>query len=180
MLVSADRSMLLVVDVQAKLVPVIAEAQPLVAGIVWLMRAAQRIGVPVAAIEQNPKGLGALVPQVRELLPEAAIASKMHFSAVAAACLARLPGADRSQVVVAGIEAHVCLMQTALDLLEEGREVFVVADCVGSRRPQDRDTALTRMRDEGVRALTREMVVFEWLGRAGTALFRDVNREFLR
>ena len=99
---------------------------------------------------------------------------------VAAGCLATLPGADRAQVVVAGIEAHVCVLQTALELIEEGREVYVVADAVGSRRPQDRDAALARLRGEGVRVVTREMVVFEWLRVAGTPLFRDISRDFLR
>jgi nicotinamidase-related amidase len=79
-----------------------------------------------------------------------------------------------------GVEAHVCVLQTALELVEEGKEVYVVADAVGSRRTLDRDLALWRMREEGVRVVSREMVVFEWLGEAGTPLFRDVSREFLR
>ena len=108
------------------------------------------------------------MPAIRELLPEGAVGSKNHFSCVAAGCLPGLPGADRAQVVLVGIEAHVCVLQTALELVEEGKEVYVVADAVGSRRPYDRDVALARMRDEGVRVVTREMVVFEWLGEAGT------------
>ena len=79
-----------------------------------------------------------------------------------------------------GIEAHVCLLQTALELIEEGKEVFVVADAVGSRREQDRDLALARMRQEGARIVSREMVAFEWLGEAATPLFREIHREFLR
>ena len=109
-----------------------------------------------------------------------AIASKNHFSCVAAQCLAGLPGNDRAQMVLIGAETHVCVLQSALELLEDGKEVFVVADAVGSRRPFDRDMALLRMREEGVRIVTREMVVFEWLGEAGTALFNEVNKEFLR
>ena len=91
-----------------------------------------------------------------------------------------MPGADRAQVVLVGIEAHVCVLQTALELAEEGQEVYVVADAVGSRRAVDRDVALARMRDEGVRIVTREMVVFEWLQEAGTPLFKDISKEFLR
>jgi isochorismatase family protein len=78
------------------------------------------------------------------------------------------------------IEAHVCLLQTALDLYHEGKEVYVVADCVGSRRHGDRDLALARMRQEGVRIVSREMVAFEWLGEAGTPLFSAVNKELLK
>ena len=180
MLIDAPRSQLLIIDVQARLVPAIADHESVVAGVLWLVRAAQKIGVPVAATEQYPKGLGHLVPTVRELLPEGAVATKMHFSAVAARCLQGLPGAERPQVVLCGTEAHACVLQTALELVEEGKEVYVVADAVGSRRQLDRDLALWRMREEGVRVVSREMVAFEWLGEAGTPLFRDVSRELLR
>lgn len=180
MLIDAPRSQLLVIDAQARLMPAIAEHESVAESIVWLVRAAQKVGVPVAATEQYPKGLGHLVPAVRDLLPEGAIAEKMHFSCVAARCLPGMPGSDRPQIVLCGVEAHVCVLQTALELVEEGKEVYVVADAVGSRRHLDRDLALWRMREEGVRVVSREMVVFEWLGEAGTALFRDVSREFLR
>ena len=180
MLIDALRSQLIVVDLQEKLLPVIVDHERLLSSVLWLIRAAQKIGVPVAAIEHYPKGLGHIVSGVRELLPEGAIAQKVRFSAVAAGCLPSLPGADRPQVVLIGIETHVCLLQTALDLIAEGKNVYVVADAVGSRNAQDRDCALARMRQEGVRIVSREMVVFEWLGEAGTPLFRAVSREFLR
>ncbi len=178
MLIDAERSMLLVIDLQTKMVPALNDAETLVANVSWLMRVAQRIGVPVAATEHYPKGLGPLVPKVRKLVPSSAIAAKTHFSAVAAHCLAGLPGQDRAQVVVVGAEAHVCVLQTSLELLEDGKEVYVVADAIASRRPADRDIALTRMRDEGIRVVTREMVVFEWLGEAATPLFKEISKEF--
>jgi nicotinamidase-related amidase len=180
MLIDADRSQLLVIDMQEKLMPAIHDHERVAADVEWLVRAAQRIGVPVAASEQYPKGLGRTVKAIRDLLPEEAVATKTHFSCVAAQCLPGLPGADRPQVVVAGVETHVCVLQTVLELLEEGKEVYVVADGVGSRRPPDRDFALLRMRQEGARIVTREMVVFEWLGEAGTPLFRDVSKAFLK
>ncbi|MCC7325406.1 MAG: hydrolase [Burkholderiales bacterium] len=180
MLIDAQRSVLLVVDLQEKMLPAIADHETLLANATWLIRAARRIGVPVAAVEQYPQGLGPLVPAVRELVGADAIAAKTHFSCVAERCLARLPGCERAQIVVIGTEAHVCVMQSVLDLRTAGREVFVVADAVGSRRALDRDLALARMRDEGVRIVTREMAVFEWLREGATPLFRDVNREFLR
>jgi nicotinamidase-related amidase len=180
MLMDAHRSLLLVVDMQEKLLPAIHDHERVTANAAWLIGAAQRIDVPVAATEQYPKGLGRTAASIKALLPAAAIAEKTHFSCVAAKCLPALPGADRPQVVVLGVEAHVCVLQTALELMEEGREVYVVADCVGSRRAADRDVALTRMRGEGVRVVTREMVVFEWLGEAGTPLFKAVSRDFLK
>ena len=177
MLIDAHRSQLLVVDLQERVVPAIHDHERVVANVVWMVRVAQKIGVPVAAVEQYAQGLGATVQAVRDLLPPDAIAPKDHF---AAQCLAGLPGSDRAQIVLIGIEAHVCLMQTALELLEAGKEIFVVADAVGSRRESDRDLALARMRQEGARIVSREMVVFEWLARAATPLFREVSRDFLR
>ncbi len=180
MLIDARRSVLLVIDMQEKLLPAIHEHERVIANVTWLIRAAQKIGVPVAASEHYPKGLGHTAKAIRALLPEGALGTKNHFSGVAAQCLSRLPGADRPQVVVIGVEAHVCLLQTSLELLEEGKEIYVVADCVGSRRDYDRDVALARLRQEGARIVTREMVVFEWLGEAATPLFDEISREFLR
>lgn len=180
MLIRADRSRLLVVDLQQKLAPAIDRGQAVVERAAWLVRAAQRMGVPVAASEQYPQGLGPTVAPIAALLPPGAVAAKQHFSCTEAGCLAALPGGERPQVVIAGAEAHVCVLQTALGLVAEGREVFVVADAVGSRRPSDKALALERMRARGVSIVSGEMVVFEWLREAGTALFRDVSREFLR
>jgi nicotinamidase-related amidase len=179
-LIDVARSTLLVVDLQTRMVPALADHDTLIFNATWLIRAAQKLGVPVAAVEQYPQGLGPLVPAVRELLPAASIAAKNHFSCVAARCLYGLPGSERAQMVVLGAETHVCVLQSALGLLAEGKEVFVVADATASRRALDRDVALARMRDEGVRIVTREMVVFEWLREAGTPLFREINKEFLR
>jgi len=179
-LIDAGRSLLLVVDMQERLLPVIHDGESVIAGAAWLVRVATRIGVPVAGLTQYPKGLGGLVLPLRELIAPEAIAAKVHFSGVAARCLPDLPGADRAQVVIAGVEAHVCVLQTALELAEEGKAVYVVADCVGSRRASDRDLALARMREEGVQIVSREMAAFEWLREAGTPLFREVCRDFLR
>jgi nicotinamidase-related amidase len=180
MLIDAERSQLLLVDLQEKMMPAIADEAAILANCRWLVEAAQMIGVPVAAVEHCAKGLGPLVPAIRELLAPGAVAAKNHFSGVAAKCMAQLPGSDRAQCIVCGVEAHVCVLQTVLDLYQEGKEVFVVADSVGSRRATDRDLALARMRQEGVRIVSREMVVFEWLGEAGTPLFKAVSKALLK
>jgi len=179
-LLRADTSMLLVVDVQARLVPAIHEGAAVVERIVWLVRLAQAVGVPVAATEQYPQGLGPTVPALTALLPRGSIGEKVHFSCAAADCLPALPGAGRPQVVLAGTEAHVCVLQTAFGLAAEGREVFVVADAVASRDPANRTLALERMARRGIHVVSREMVGFEWLERAGTERFREISREFLR
>lgn len=180
MLIDAARSMLLVCDLQARLLPALADAGEIVEHAAWMIDVARRLDVPVAGTEHYPQGLGPLAPALLERLPRAAIGVKSHFSAVASGCLAALPGSDRPQVVIVGAEAHVCVLQTAVDLVRGGREVYVVADAVTSRRTSDRDLALARMRGDGVRIVSCEMVAFEWLHEGGTALFHAVCRDYLR
>ncbi|MGU3538626.1 isochorismatase family protein [Methylobacterium sp. A54F] len=170
---SADRSILLVVDIQARLMPAIDRAEQVIANAGRLIEAAGLFGVPVLFTEQNAGGLG---PTVAELgaTPEVT-AHKMTFDAVrSAGFLERLP-ADRD-VVVAGCEAHVCVLQTVLGLIGAGRRVFLVADALGARRPENREAALARMARHGAEIVTTEMAVFEWLGTARHPRFRDAIR----
>lgn len=176
----AASSRLVVVDVQAKLVPAIHGGGAVVEACAWLVEVAQKLGVPVAATEQYPQGLGPTVERLRALLPEAAIAAKLAFSCADEGALDRLPGAGRPQVVLCGIEAHVCVLQSALGLAAAGAEVAVVADAVGSRDPGHRDLALARLRQRGIAIVSREMVAFEWLERAGSETFRAISRAYLR
>ncbi|WP_133827489.1 isochorismatase family protein [Actinomycetospora succinea] len=164
-LISAADSTLLVVDLQERLMPVIAGADEVVENAGRLVRAATRLGIGVTATEQNPAGLGPTVPATAALLPEPAIA-KTSF----AAGIDPGPGT----IVAVGCEAHVCVLQTVLALRAQGRDVAVVADAVGSRREANRDRALERMRAHGVDVVTTEMVVFEWLGSSDNAAFREV------
>ena len=105
---------------------------------------------------------------------------KLLFWAVAENRLEAMPDFSRRQIVLTGTETHVCVLQTALDLLALGKEVFVVAEAVGSRRLTDKELGLARLRQEGCRIVSREMVAFEWLRKAGTDMFRQISREFLR
>jgi nicotinamidase-related amidase len=180
MLMNAPDSALLVIDVQERLLPHIDNWQRVLAHTTWLVNVAQRLRVPVMATEQYPKGIGHTHPDIAALLPPGATAEKMHFSCVAARCLAPLAGNERRQYVVCGIESHVCVLQTVLDLRQRGKEIFVVEDAVGSRRPEDKALALERMRAAGAVVVSREMVAFEWLHEAGTPLFKEVSREFIK
>lgn len=180
MLIDSKRSLVLVIDVQERLVPALVGGGQVLQHNRWLLEVARRLAVPMAATVQYPAGLGPLVPELAALVPAAALVEKIHFSAVADGCLQGLPDFACPQVVLTGAEAHVCVLQTALDLLALGKEVFVVAEAVGSRRPEDKSLALERMRQEGCRIVSREMVAFEWLHRAGSDLFRQISREFLR
>jgi len=180
MLIERARSALLVIDIQERLLPHIDEGQAVLDHAVWLVKVAQRLGVPVMVSEQYPKGIGPTVAVLRGLTSPECVGEKLHFSCVAARCLDALAGAGRPQVVVAGTESHVCVLQTVLDLRAQGREVFVVAEAVGSRKPADKALALERMRAHGAGIVSREMVAFEWLRQAGTDEFREISREFLR
>lgn len=175
-LLAADESRLLVVDVQERLVPHIASSESVVANCLKLVSGADTLSVPVTATEQYPQGLGATVPQLAELLPERP--EKIDFS-----CLNSLDWTStghepegRFKVVVCGIEAHVCVLQTTLDLLAHGFRVFVAADAVGSRKELDREIALQRMSASGAVITTTESILFEWCERAGTPEFKEISR----
>jgi nicotinamidase-related amidase len=180
MLIRADQSMLLLIDLQERLAPAIHDIDAVLRHNLWLVAVAQRLGVPVAATVQYPTGLGPMVPALTARIPAEEVVEKIHFSAVADGCLDALAGFSRRQVVLTGTETHVCVLQTALGLLGMGKEVFVVAEAVGSRRPEDRALALERLRQEGCRIVSREMVAFEWLHKAGSDIFREISREYLR
>jgi len=180
MLIDPARSTLLLIDLQERLAPAIDGIAEVLRHNAWLVDVARRLGVPVAATEQYPAGLGPTVPELAGRLAAGEIVGKIHFSAAADGCLAALPALARPQVVLTGTETHVCVLQTALGLLAQGKEVFVVAEAAGSRRASDKALGLERMRQEGCRIVSREMVAFEWMQRAGTDTFRAVSREFLR
>lgn len=168
--ISAEASTLLVVDFQVRLMPVIENGAAAVANARRLLEAAALLSVPTLFTEQNAAGLGATLP---ELSPDpSAVAHKMTFDACrASGFFDMLP--DRPDVVLVGCEAHVCVLQTALGLIDAGRRVFVVRDALGARRAENKDTALQRMERHGAEIVTTEMVVFEWLGTAHNPRFRE-------
>jgi nicotinamidase-related amidase len=180
MLLNAHRSQLVVVDVQARLMPAIAEADQVLANTGILLQAAGRLGVPVTVTEQYPKGLGATVGSVLEALPaEAVVLPKITFSAAGDAAIAEriaiLRGEGRDQLVICGAEAHVCVLQTALAFRNAGFNVFVVADAVSSRSQHSVNAACARLLHAGCHWVTTEMVVFEWMERAATDDFRALS-----
>lgn len=174
MLVTAPDSALLLIDLQAKLVPALADGEVIVARAARLAEAARLLDVPVRATEQYPAGLGPTVPELAGY-PSATLA-KRTFSAVRDPGFPGLLPDGAGKVVIAGCEAHVCVQQTVADLLQAGREVFVVADAVGSRFAEDKLAALERARQHGAQVVTSEMVLFEWLGDSRHPLFRDVQK----
>jgi nicotinamidase-related amidase len=175
-LLSRSASRLLIVDVQEKLVPLISNADRMLTNCRRLIDGAKILGVPVFATEQYPKGLGHTVPEIRTTLE--AVPEKLLFSCAEILNwgTAAEQTDDRFQVVVAGIESHVCVLQTVLDLLAQGYQIYVPADAVGSRGELDRTIALDRMASSGATITTTESVLFEWCERSGTPEFKQISQ----
>ena len=163
-------SALLLIDFQARLMPAIEQGAAAVANARRLLTAAKMFEVPVLITEENAAGLGATVPELTA--ERAPIFHKMSFDAC------RMPGfaaalPDRPDIIVAGCEAHVCVLQTVLGLIDAGRRVCLVRDAVGSRRAESKETAIHRLVRHGAEIVTTEMVIFEWLETAEHPRFRD-------
>ena len=202
MLLDADDSQLVLVDYQVRLMPAIFENELVVANAVRLARMARIMEVPVWGTAQNPDKLGQNLPELQAAIDSARgkTMAKMHFSAASDGLVewlrppvrkapsggnarslpkhlqkpAEHEEAGRSMIVMAGCEAHVCLMQTALELLEEEFDVWVVTDACGSRTERNRDAAFDRLAGAGAELVTTEMVAFEWLRTAEHPAFRDL------
>jgi len=196
MLLDASESQLVLVDYQERLMPAIAEGAAVLANARRLAQIAQLLEVPVWGTEQNPSRLGPNDPALRALCQKTL--AKMHFSAAEEGLgewlrppakaqqggnARSLPkhlqkpaqqAPERGTIVVAGCEAHVCLLQTALDLIDDEFEVWVVTDACGSRTDRNRDAAFDRLAGAGAELVTTEMVAFEWLGSCEHPAFKDV------
>lgn len=169
------RAQLLVVDIQERLLPHITDHENLVAQSATMIRAAAALEVPVTISEQYRRGLGATTPAVEEAAGDAPHIEKMTFSCCQdQACRARLADLLRPQVLLIGIETHVCVQQTALDLLSMQMQPIVLADAVGSRRPLDYNIALERMRSAGAIITTVESAIFQMVRESGTELFKRI------
>lgn len=178
MLIERDKAQLLVVDVQERLMPAMHDGDRVIERTGVLLQVARALGLPVTVTEQYPQGLGPTVTPLLELLPgREHIFGKTQFSAAAhPGVAARLDGLQRPQVVVAGVEAHVCVAQTASMLRAKGMDVFLVADAISSRRSDSVDLAFERLRSQGAWIVNVEQVLFECLGEAGTPEFRALSK----
>lgn len=198
MLLDADECQLLLVDYQARVMPAMHEHGAVLQNAVRLGKLAHLFGVPVIGTEENPQSLGPNIADVSALCGRTL--AKMHFSACADGLVGWLrppparqqggnarslprnlqkkeePEQARNTIVMAGCETHVCLVQTALDLIDEEFDVWVVTDACASRRERDRDAAFDRLAAAGCELVTTEMVAFEWLRTAEHAAFDDVLR----
>lgn len=176
----AKRSQLVIIDVQVRLVPAMHEAEGVVRACAFLAQCADVCAVPILISEQYPQGLGQTVPALFDACTKPARVAKTAFSVASEAKILdklRKKRTDqrRDQIVLCGVEAHVCVLQSALELSTLGFEVFVTADAVSSRYIGSRDVALSRMAHAGVVPVTSEMVAFEWIGDAKAKSFKPIS-----
>lgn len=175
MLIRAQDSALVVIDMQERLVPAMMAPARTIRNARLLLRAASTTKVPALLSEQYPQGLGHTIPEVADAAGSAQVLPKMHFSCMEDAGFAEaFRSLGRRQAVLTGMEAHICVVQTAASLVEEDFEVFVVSDATASRTQESEHACLARLSAAGVSVVTTEMVVFEWLGRAGTPAFKEI------
>lgn len=181
MLLQASHSVLLIIDVQGNLAQVISNGDKAVARIKWLAEIATELAVPRLITEQYPRGLGHTVSALKSIIDGATVVEKSHFSAMQEAnFVATVATYQRPQIVICGMETHVCVLQTAIELLTASYAVYVVDDACGSRRDSDKQTALQRLSGLGVQIVSSEMVAFEWLHNSATAPFKKISRQWLR
>lgn len=179
MLTLPSRAQLLIIDVQERLAPNVDAPERVISNCGRLITFARRLDVPITLTEQYPRGLGPTTGILLELagnsIPRL---EKTEFSVwknpAIRARIGDVARQGRRQVIVAGMEAHICVLQTVLDLIANDFDVFVVADAISSRVPQSKDLAIDRMARAGAAIVNHEMVGFEWLERAGTPEFKDL------
>jgi nicotinamidase-related amidase len=168
-------SLVLIIDFQPALLKVMDTREKVTRSVLQLVRAANILDVPTLVTEQYKKGLGETDPDVLREIKSPTIIQKEHFSAcLAAHFLSALEAFQRSRIIVAGVEAHVCVLQTCLDLLKSGFQIHLAADAVTSRASENRDIAIEQLRQAGAVISSTEIVIFEWLRRANTDEFRKI------
>ncbi len=175
-LISKEQSILLVIDVQERLMAVIPNREQIITNVSKLIQGARLHDVPILYTEQYPKGLGATETTLLALLNGQPRIEKLSFSACGQPeVVVLLKERQRPQVILAGVEAHVCVLQTALDLLHLGYHPYIVADAISSRHSFDWQMALKRLRQHGATITSVESVLFEWTRAAGTEVFKKIS-----
>lgn len=181
MLLQAHLSQLLIIDLQTQLMPHIAQSTACLNSSLWLCDLARTMNIPTTFTEQYPKGLGPTHPLLLQRSPNAPVFPKTYFSAYREAPIAQhIKAQQRSQVLIAGAETHVCVLQTAMHLLTEGYAVFIVDTAVGSRRQKDKQLALQRLVAHGAEQVTLEMIAFEWLEHCQHQQFKAISQGYIK
>lgn len=175
-LIKREKTALLVIDVQEKLMPVISNKEEVFANISRLIKGAQIVHLPLIFTEQYPKGLGKTCVEI-ELPDNAVVVEKMCFSCMLSAHITvQLQHLNVNSLVLCGVEAHICVFKTALDALKQGYEVHVVADAISSRTPENKKIAIERLRQAGAFIVSSEMILFQLIEEAGTDEFKAISK----
>jgi nicotinamidase-related amidase len=170
-----DNTGVILIDFQGKLWNVMHEKEILLGNVQKLIRGVRVLGIPIVLTEQNPNGLGPTLPELTQLIPEAKPIPKFCFSCHQDKNFEQvIKSLNRKQLLVCGIESHICVYQTALDLLKHGYEVQVIADAVSSRVPRNTEITLMRLQSEGIKLTTTEMILYELLQTAENPKFKEM------
>jgi nicotinamidase-related amidase len=176
-MLQADSAVLLIIDIQEKLFRVMHKKEELADNLQKLIKGIQVLGIPVIITEQYPRGLGSTIPEISHLLPESKPLPKVCFSCCTdEGFLQEFKKLNRKQILIAGIESHICVYQTAADLLAAGYEVYAVSDVISSRTEQNRDIGLKMMTQLGVKLTGTEAVLFELLKVAKGEKFKAISQ----
>jgi nicotinamidase-related amidase len=174
-MLTTENTILVLVDVQEKLAAAMHQKDSLLENTVKMVKGAKVLGLPIVWTEQNPRGLGQTLPEVRELLTDSEAVTKLSFSCCGEpGFMERVEQLDRKQVVIGGIESHVCVYQTVVDLIARGYQVEILADCVSSRTPENRAIGIERCKQAGAGVTSVETVLFELLGAAEGDRFKQM------
>lgn len=181
MLMKREESLLLIIDVQEHLAPVMDSPREVINGCSKLIGVARRLQIPFIISEQYPKGLGATMFDLRKAAEDdCCFYAKQEFSCARnPEIMEKIKSSGKKQIVIAGVETHICVLQTAIDLQEAGYEVFVVSNACSARNPVQNVIAFQRLLRHGVDIVSTEMVIFEWLEKAGTEEFKAISKKFI-
>jgi len=181
MLINIKDSVVMLIDAQEKLMPLVQNTDTVEQHCRWLLEIAQYLEVPTLITEQYPKGLGPTIQSLRDFATPKHTLAKTCFSALGSPEVNQLiHDWHHNQFILIGIESHVCGLQTAMTLQNTGKQVFVDDECTSSRDAHDKMLALKRMRQQGMQVVSREMVVFEWLTQSGSEKFKHISEAYIK
>lgn len=175
MRISAENTSCIVIDYQEKLVPAMSDKEALIANSVTLLKGLKLFEIPMILTTQYAKGLGNNVPEICEAMGKAEAIDKITFSAYETAAVCEAMDKTRKNVIICGMEAHICVLQTAIDLKEAGYQPIIVTDCVSSRRESDKAFGIVRAEQEGILLTTKEAILFELTRKAGGPVFKQIS-----
>jgi nicotinamidase-related amidase len=172
-----EDSAAVIIDIQERLLPHMYDGEKMLRNCEKLIEGLKILSVPITVTQQYTKGLGPTQPSIMEMFSDFSFIEKTTFSCCGEpAFRENISLSGKKNIIICGIEAHVCVLQTCIDLIDDGFTPVIVADCISSRKPEDKSIAIERMRQEGALITTLESILFELTGRAGNDIFKSISR----